>query len=334
MKHIIYLTITIIIVALTGCSSTPVQPQVTAESVSVEIQLSWTHEYSAAAFHAAVNNGHFTAQNLDVTLSQGGFNEQGYIDPIEEVLAGNADFAMSDGASLIQARAAGKPVVAIASIMQRSPQAVISLKETGIQRPQDLAGHTVSVASGGATTTFIALLNSQNIDSETLTIVERTEFGIEPLLSGQVDALVGWIINEGVAVQEQGLEPQYILLSDYGVDNYNFVLFTTETMIAEQPDVVQRVVDSIRAGLQDVVSNPAASIAHTLTFNSELVEAEQLRRLEASVPLINVPGQSLGGMDTRVWQFTHDTLIEQNLLTESVNLEEVYTLDFVANESQ
>lgn len=334
MKRLIFSIFVIIAAAITGCSTNEAQPQVAAENVAVELQLSWTHEYSAAAFHAAVNNGHFTGQNLDVTLSQGGFNEQGYIDPIAEVLAGNADFAMSDGASLIQARAEGKPVVAIASIMQRSPQAVISLKETGILRPQDLAGHTVSVASGGATTTFNALLNSQNIDSQTITIVERTEFGVDPLVNGQVDALVGWVINEGVAVQEQGFEPQYILLSDYGVDNYNFVLFTTETMIAEQPDVVQRVVNAIRSGLQDIVSDPAASIAHTLTFNTELVEADQLRRLEASIPLINVPGQTLGGMDPGVWQFTYDMMVEQNLVTNSVNLEAVYTLDFVADEAQ
>ena len=109
-------------------------------------------------------------------------------------------------------------------------------------------------------------------------------------------------------------------------------LFTTEEMIEQNPDVVRKVVAALRDGIQDTVDNPAAAIKHTLSYNSELVEAEQLRRLEATIPLMNVPNRQLGGMDPEVWQYSHDFLLERGILSEPVNLDEVYTLEFLTEE--
>ncbi len=325
----------LILLSFVACATAPAAPTPTPRAlIPVSVQLSWIHEYSAAGIHTALANNRFQEQGLNLTLLEGGFNEQGYIDPIAEVVAGNVDFAMSDGASLLQARANGLPVVAVASVLQRSPLAVISLSDAGISRPQDLVGKTVSAAAGGATTILNTLLQSQGIDPAEVNIVERTTFGIEPLVNGEVDAMVAWIINEGVALREAGLEPQFVLMSDYGVDTYDFVLFTTETMIAENPEVVRGVVSALQAGLRDVVANPSNEIQHTMALNPDLVLEQQLARLEASIPFMNLTDVPLGSMDARVWSFTQDALIEQGILEQAVDLEAAYTLDFINQEIQ
>lgn len=313
---------------VTACSPTAPAPEPTPEQISVKLQLSWIHEYSSSVFHTAVRNNHFAERGLNLELIEASFDSN----VIDDVMAGTADFALSNSPSLITARAEGKPVVAIASVLHRSPLAVISLPETGIARPQDLIDRTISVAEGGARTVYDTLLFTQDIDPSLINTIERESFGIEPLTNGQIDGLVAWIINEGVAVQEAGFEPNYLLMSDYGVDMYDFVLFTTEEMIEEHPDVVRKVVAAMRDGIQDVVDNPEQAIKHTLSYNSELVEAEQLRRLEATIPLMNVPNRQLGGMDAEVWQFTHDFLLERGILSEPVDLDEVYTLEFLTEE--
>src|SRR5690606_1781394 len=132
---------------------------------------------------------------------------------------------------------------------------------------------------------------------------------------------------------EQGLAAQYVLMSDYGVDTYDFVLFTSEATINDKPELVRGVVTATRNGLEDVISNPAQAVEHTLSYNPELVEDEQLRRLEATIPLMNVPGQPLGGMDARVWEFAQDFMLAQNILSEPIAIEEVYTLEFVADDA-
>jgi NitT/TauT family transport system substrate-binding protein len=217
------LTIALLIVAamvMGACGTGAPSATTAAPKTPVSIQLAWTHEYSSASFYAAEKNGHFAAQNLDVRLEAGGFGASGYIEPIAQVVSGTVDFGVTGAAGIIQARAEGKPVVAIATILQRSPLAIFSLAKSGIHRPQDLVGRRVAVADGGAAQLYNTLLKSQHIDPATVKTVPRTSFGIDPLAKGEVDAMVAWVINEGVQLDEAGLKTNVMLLSDYGVDSY------------------------------------------------------------------------------------------------------------------
>lgn len=315
---------------LASCGGTPATPSPTpVPPAAVSIQLSWTHEYSSAMFYAAEKNGHFAEENLQVTLTEGGFNDQGYIQPIEEVLSGKSTFGLASATSLIEARAKGKPVVAIASVLQRSPLAIISLADRGIARPSDLIGHSVSVADGGALQMYRAVLSSQNVDLAKVKLLKRTSFGIDPLLSGEVDSLVAWVINEGVQVREAGREPTYILASDYGVDTYDFVIFTTEQVIKERPDEVERFLRAVLKGIKDVIANPAQGAAYAVTYNPKLKQAGQEQRLNATIPLINPSGTRLGEMRMEIWKFTQDMMLEGKSLERPIDLNTVYTMTFL-----
>lgn len=333
-KPVIIIVVLLIAVVITACSPAAAPATPTREMVPTTIQMSWIHEYSSTPLHVAEKKGYFADEGIAITLAVGGFGANGFIDPIAEVLEGRADFALGNTANLIDARAKGLPVVGVASIMPRSPQAIISLAETGIARPQDLAGHTIAVAAGGADLTLDNLLESQGVNRDDVNIVERTFFGVEPLVNGEVDGFVGWIINEGVALEELGQETQHIFMSDYGVDTYEFVIFTTDTIVAEKPELVQGVVNAVLKGVQDTIDDPAAAIEYTLTYDETLVKEDQLRRLEATIPLINVPGIVPGSMDERVWQFTYDLLEGQDMLQDSFELGDVYTLAFIPTDSE
>lgn len=295
----------------------------------IGIQLSWIHEYSSAGFHAAERGGHFAAEGLSVRLEEGGFSENGYIEPIDEVLSGRLEFGLASASSIITARAAGRPIVAIASVLQRSPTAVIARANSGIARPQDLEGHSVAVTSGGAQHMLAALLQAQKVDTSVVRQVERTSFGVEPLMEGEVDAMVGWVINEGVQMREQGEEPLFLLASDYGIDTYDFVLFTTEELINTRPELVERLVRALTKGLADVIANPERAIEHTLSYNPELDREGQLRRLRATIPLMNPPGSRLGDMQADVWELTQEMLLQQGALNRSIDLGAAFTREFV-----
>lgn len=316
------------LVILSGCGGTPTPPP-TPEAVSTSLQLSWVFDYSSAGFYAAELNGHFAKEGLDVTLSEGGFVGGKYVEPIDEVIAGDHDFGMASDSALLQARAQGKPVVALATVLQRSPAAIISLPDSNITRPQDLIGKTVAVSDGGARQTYDALLKSQGIDPAQINTVSRTEFGIEPLLNGDVDALYGWIINEGVLVREAGQEPNIILISDYGIDSYDFLVFATEKTVKERPELVEHLMRAMLAGLQDVVDNPEQAAEYILRYNSELKKDEQLARLQAMIPLIHPARSQIGMMQQANWNSVAQILIDNGTLDSSANVSEIYTLDFL-----
>lgn len=305
----------------------PATQETPAEKDKINMQLGWIHEYSSAGVYAAEKNGHFSEQNLEVTLIEGGFNEAGFIDPIAQVLDGQADFGISDSVSMILARAQGKPVVAISTILQQSPLAVISLKDKNILRPQDLVGKTVTASDGGARAVFNTFLLSQGIDPTTVNTISRTSFGIDPLVNGEVDALVGWVINEGVQIREAGFEPNFILPSEYGINTYDTVVFTTETMLKDRPEIVERFMRAMLQGLDDVVANPNQAIDFTLEYNNTLDREQQLNRHQASLPLIRPVGTQSGNMNPIVWDTTYNILLAQGVLSGELDITTVYTLE-------
>ncbi len=313
---------------IVGCS--PAAPTATPEPATpISFQMSWIHEYSAAGFYTAELNGHFASQNLKVTLEQGGFVDGRYIEPIDEVISGKGDFGLSSAAAILQARADGKPVVAISSVLQRSPTALIFLKTSNIHKPKDLIGKTVAVSEGGATQLLKVMLTSQGIDPKQVNIVPRTDFGVDPLINGTADALVGWIINEGVAVKEAGLEPDFMLLSDYGIADYATLIFTTEDTIKNRPQLVERFIRATIEGFTDVVKDTDNATTATLKYNNTLDRGQQLSRLQASIPLLQPSRARIGAMDKATWDIVYKVLRDANVITKDVDVNLAFTTSFL-----
>ncbi|MDZ7735632.1 MAG: ABC transporter substrate-binding protein [Gammaproteobacteria bacterium] len=80
----------------------------------VRIQLKWFHQFQFAGYYAALEKGYFREAGLDVTLIEGG----PHINPTNEVLTNNADFGIGTSGLLVS-RSKGKPVVAVAAVLQR-----------------------------------------------------------------------------------------------------------------------------------------------------------------------------------------------------------------------
>ncbi|NJN14966.1 MAG: ABC transporter substrate-binding protein [Oscillochloris sp.] len=331
-RAIALVTLLCMITLASACSAPPATPSAQPAPTELGVQLSWVHEYSSSPFYAAAKNGHFAAEGLQVRFEEGGFNSAGYIDPISQVLDGNADIGMTSSSSLIAARAAGKPVIGIGNIFQRSPLAIISLAEQNILRPQDLVGRTVLVAQDGANDSLLAMLKIQQIDPDTITILPRTSFGVDPLLNGEADAIVAWIINEGVQVREAGREPNIMLMSDYGIDTYDFVIFTSEQALQERPEQIERFMRALNHGIADVIANPEQAISYTLEFNPDLDQAGQLQRLAASLPLIRPANTQIGTFDIEIWELTQQLLLEGDRIDAPIDLERAFTKAFVSAE--
>ena len=334
-KYIKALLIGIVIVTtMVACSEQAQTAEVQPEPENLEdvtVQLSWINEYSFAQVHNAVENGHFANNGLNVSIIPGGFSENGFIDPIAEVIAGNAQFATSDASNLILAREQGLPVVAIMSTLHRSPRAIISLEGAEIIRPQDMIGKTIALSSDGSDALFYSFLASQDIDTESINIVDRTSFDIQQLIDEEADAIGAWIINEAVMIEEADLTGNIIAFSDYAIDTYDSVIFTTEDIIENNPEMVQKFVDGVIAGMQDILDDTEGSIDNTLKFNDELNRDAQLRRLNAMIPLMNVSGLSLGSMQPEIWGITHTIMIDNGILEEDADWESAFTLQFFSD---
>ncbi|NJN92979.1 MAG: ABC transporter substrate-binding protein [Anaerolineales bacterium] len=314
---------------LAGCNSNTQASTETLPPSPVNVQLSWVHNIEFAGFYMAEEKEYFGAENLAVTLKPQVFDQ--LVNPIDEVLAGKADFGVTGGSSLLLARAEGKPVVAIAALYQRNPLVLISLAEKNITRPQDLVGKTVLLDHGSVDSVIYTALiaQEQGIESEQVKFVQKTTFGIQPLLDGDADVIDGFINNEPVQLEQQGHKVNLIIPANYGLDMYANVIFTTEEMIAQRPDLVERFVRASVRGIQSAIEDPKSAVTMTTARNSDLNFESEVESMNRSLPLFNPAGSKPGLMTPAIWQGGYQILLDQGTLKDPIELEKAYTLSFL-----
>lgn len=327
-----FVSVVIFFILMPGLFSCTTQatPAPQAAATPVKFQASWVYSVEQAGMFMAKENNHYADAGLDVEILSGGFDADGnFIDPVEEALSGRSDFSIVDGGALLKAREEGKPLVAVASIYQRLPLAFTSLKEKNIVRPQDLVGKNVQIASNSEVI-YQALLASQGIDPAQINMVERTDFTTQPLLTGEADVTDDWVTSAVTELAMAGEETNLILPSDYGIDMYPDVIVTTEDIIATQPDMVKSFVQATIKGMEDVVANPdgAAKVTFEKYAKDRGLEVEQ-EAIQRSLPLLNPTDSSPGQMKPEVWEKTHEILLEQGILSNPVDVEAAYTLEFL-----
>lgn len=304
----------------------------TPEPDDLTVQLSWFHTVEFAGFYAAEQQGYYTEENLAVHLVPGGFD----ILPWQEVVAGRAEFGIAGGDSLLIARSEGLPLRAIGTIFGHSPVVLIALAESGIATLQDMVGRRVGLISPAKDNTndiqLLAMLHQMEIDESDLEFVVIEDYGIGSLTSGAMDVCNGFSTNEVVEAQLKGVAVNLIFPQDYGVLIYANALFTSEQMIEESPDVVERFVRATRKGYQYAIEHPDQAAQLALEYDETLDLDFQRASMVAEIPLIDTGSAPIWMMDPMVWQKTQDILLEQGFILSPQDLDTVYTNRFVESE--
>lgn len=322
------LAIATLLVILSGLIPACGTPTPTPQPDQVTIQFNWLHTVEWAGFYAAQEQGFYADENLEVELVAG------EVDPFDQVLSGEVNFGTATGTGLIMARSDGKPVIAVAAPLRQTPLCVMALAESGISTPEDLVGKTVGVVSTDLDTgwdiQFLAMLEQAGVDPDQINFVPIEEFGVDPLLRGEMDAMSDiWSTNDAIAAELAGHDVNLIFVNDYGVLEYPDPIFTSQDMIEENPDIVERFVRATLKGYQYVVEHPEEGAQLALQYNEDLDSELQTASMNAYVPLIDIGGAPIGTMDQAVWESTQQVLLDYNFITAPINLEEAYTNQFV-----
>lgn len=304
------------------------ESQNTSTPATVNLQMSWTHSNEYAGFYMADLERLYTNENITLTMTPLIDAQGNFLDVVNEVVNGNAQFGVADAGQLMLAREQGQPVVAVAVIYQRHPLALTSLAENNITAPEDLIGRDVHVTSQSRTI-LDALLAARDIDPATVNIVERTDLTTGVLTSGEADVIDAWITNEVVALINDGVEYNTIFAYDYGVDMYPNVIFTTDDFIANNRDVVLRFLRATLKGIEEAVGNPGPAAAEAVKRDPALNAAVEQQAIGLAVPLLIPQGSRAGMMLAENWTTAHNILVSEGVLDDSSDVTQVYTLDFL-----
>jgi NitT/TauT family transport system substrate-binding protein len=290
----------------------------------VSVRLKWLHNTQSAGFYVAEQNGYYAEENIAVTLLPGGPD----VDELASVASGQDMFGVVGADQLIIRQSEVQPTVAIAAIFRRNPAVYFALRETGIDEPEDFTGRRVLVYPGDFM--LPAMLERSGVGIEQIEAVEPgAAASLDALYSGEVEIWTGYLTNEVITAGGQGYELNIIYPDDYGVHVYGDVVIASAKLTEENPDLAERFLRATLRGWRYAVENPEEAVAATLKYDDTLDEAHETAAMEASVPLIRTGEDRIGWMRAEVWEDMQQMLVEQGLLDEPVDLDTVYTMEFL-----
>ena len=190
-------------------------------TTAVKLQLQWFTQAQFAGYFAAVDQGFYAAQCLDVSILEGGVD----IVPQQQLADGAVDFALSWVPKALASREAGANIVDIAQIFQRSGTLQVSFKDKGITSPADFAGKNIGNWGYGNEFEIFAALTKAGLDPAADVTLVQQQFDMAALLAGDIDAAEAMTYNEYAQVLE-AIDPA--TGKQYTADDFNVVSYEDE----------------------------------------------------------------------------------------------------------
>jgi len=302
------------------------------DPIKVTIATGFKPSMNSAAIYLAAEKGYYKDAGLDVTVQDGSNPNL-----LAQVGTGGVDFGVSTGDSVVSARAAGVPVQMVIRLFTKYPVGLIYLADSGktINTPADLNGMNIGVSQLSGSTYFglLALLQAGHLTADDVEITTIGFTELEALSQKRVDAAMTYMSNEPVNARDVGINTKAVQVNDY-VQIVSSGIVTSESMIKDHPDVVQKVVDATVKAMNEELQNPDEAYAATIKRMPELTadKDKQTQRdiltetLKYQQPVANHP---TGWADPDAWKTTTDFLKSVNVIDKAVDPTTCYTNQFV-----
>lgn len=298
----------------------------------VKFVLQWVPDSQFAAYFAAIDQGYFTAQGLDVTIVNGGPD----VNPMTVVASGGAQMGQTWVPKMLASREGGTDLVDIAQLFQRSGTLEISFKDKNLNSIADLKGKKVGTWLGGNEPELYADLTKNGIDPTNpndVTIVKQG-FDMSQILTGEqnasdpngIDAAEAMIYNEYAQVLE-ATNPKtgklytpddlnVINFNDDGVGMLQDMIFASAKWLAtgSNADVATKFLVASYKGWIYCRDNEAACVQSVLKHGSQLGASHQTWMLNEVNALIWPSPDGIGMLDTAAWNQTVDIAVKYGVL--------------------
>ncbi len=184
---------------LSGCSSnTPSGGSSSKSLTKVTLQLQWVAQAQFAGYYAAVDQGFYKDEGLDVTIKEAGSDTV----PIKSVADGDADYAISWVPKVLGSIEQGINVTDVAQIFERSATTQISFTDKNITSAADLKGKKVGSWGYGNEWELFAGMQKAGIDTTKGISLVQQAFDMKGFLAGDIDAAQAMTYNEYAQVLE------------------------------------------------------------------------------------------------------------------------------------
>ncbi len=283
-----------------------------AQADDFTLQLKWVTQAQFGGYYAALEQGFYEEEGLNVTIRPGGPD----IAPPQVLAGGGADAIVEWMPAALAAREAGLPLVNVAQPFKSSGMMLTCLRESGVTGPEDFPGRTLGVWFFGNEYPFLSWMSTLGIPTDGAeggVTVLKQGFNVDPLLQRQADCISTMTYNEYWQVIDAGIAEEDLITfkyEDQGVATLEDGLYVLEDRLAD-PEFEDRLVRFVRAsmkGWQWAAENPEEAAMIVLDYDDTGAQTEQ-HQIRMMTEVAKLTEGSTGALDVEDYERTVQTLL-------------------------
>jgi ABC-type nitrate/sulfonate/bicarbonate transport system substrate-binding protein len=299
------------------------------KAIDVTLVLDWTPNTNHTGLYVAKDKGYYEEEGLNVTIQMPG--EAG---ADKMVAAGNAQFGVSYQEGVTLARIEGVPIVSIAAVIQHNTSGFAAPTSKGIKSPKDFEGKKYGGwGSPIEQATLDLLMKKDNADASKVNIISMGDADFFTAVKRDID--FAWIFYAwtGIEAELRGEQVDMVYLTDYAkeLDYYTPVIVTSEKLIADQPELVEKFMRATSKGYQFAIDQPEEAgellAAAEPDLDKELVIASQ----KWLSPRYQDDAARWGEQKLEVWKDYADWMSSNELLEKEFDAHAAFTNDYLPN---
>jgi NitT/TauT family transport system substrate-binding protein len=305
------------------------------ELETVTFNMGWLPQGSTAGVFVAIDRGYYSEVGLNVETARG----FGSIRTVNEVDQGLFDFGYADALALVLNRSNGGGARMIGSIYKRWPGGLCFVSERQqIREPADLQGLTIGGGPASPMQVIMPVwLERNGLPRDSVRLMQLDPaIVVNALLEDTIDVSECWLGASVPIFQKRAAEDELTIdWLEYAQFNFGIHgngLITSDRLIAENPDLVQRFVAATYRGYADMIEHPEEATEILVRSHQVLDPAIILAQIQESIDLIGEP-RTLGWLEEEKMAITLETLRSAYEIDSSVTVSDLYTTAFLGRKS-
>jgi NitT/TauT family transport system substrate-binding protein len=302
-------------------------PRASAETV--DFGTDWKAQAEQGGFYQAIATGIYRRHGIEVNLRPGGPQ----VNHAQLLAAGVLDFNIaSNSFAALNFTAEKIPMVAVAAIFQKDPSVLIAHPGQGADSLAGLKARPIMIGNDTRVTSWLFLKQKFGYTDDQ---IRPYGFSVAPFLADPKAIQQGYLTSEPFTIEKEGVHPVVLLLADAGYGSYGSLIETSQKLVRDNPDLVQRFVDaSIEGWYSYLNGDPAPGNALIKRDNPEMTDALLAYGIAKMkeygiVDSGKAKANGIGAMSEARWRDFFETMAKAGLYPADMDFARAFTLQFI-----
>jgi len=276
----------------------------------------------------AKGKGYFAEAGLEVNFAVG----RGGVDVAKQVGAGNAPIGGIVADAPIMVRGNGVPIKMVAVFGGKGFMQLVVREDSGIEKPADLKGKTITVMSFQDTTFYalLGLLASAGLTQDDVNIQAVGPTGVWEFVAAGKSAGMAGVPDWIPPVQAAGVKVKIIPTDEFFPHMAQAIAVSDQT-IKDKPEMVQKFVTAALRGMKDIIDNPDKAADDFVSFVPEWKGKEGAVKAAFNyyAKLVYVGQTKLGEVNVERLTKLQDFYLAKGIIPKKTPVDELYTNQFI-----